>query len=156
MWLHIRDQPHRGLEEQAVGRAVGIAANASARRVFGRVGHACGGQRAGVRDAGVAASLIDVRWPRSGRLVELQTVRRSLLGQLGRAIAHTLLPLAGGEALAVDAETLLDVRNADRAAEVRPESRQAVVDDVSVSVIESRQHGRSVEVDHGSAWPAQT
>ena len=155
MRLHIRDEPHRRLEEQAVGRAVGIAAYASAWRVFGGVGHAGRGERGGVGHAGVAASLIDERGPQSCRLVELQTVRRPFLGQLRHAIAHTLLPLAGDEVLAVEAKTLLDVGNADRAAEVRPESGQAVVDDVSVSVIESRQHMSTGEIGDPCARPSQ-
>ena len=88
----------------------------------------------------MAASLIDERGSVVRRLVQLQTVRRPLLGELDHAIAHTLLPFARRVAAAVNSKALLDVGDAHRAAQVRPEAGQAVVDDVSVSVVEARQH----------------
>src|SRR5712692_3221281 len=48
-----------------------------------------------------------------------------------------------------------DVGDAARAAQVGSESCQAVIDDVRVRVVETRQHGPALEVDHPRARPAQ-
>jgi hypothetical protein len=148
--LDVGDQPHRRLEEQSVGGTVGIPADASARRVLGGVGDAGGGQRGGVGDTGMTASLVDERGACFGRLVQLQTVRRPLLGQLRRPIAHALLPLACRKASSVSAKTLLDVGDAHGATEVCPESGQAVIDDMSMGVVETRKNMSLSEIDDPS------
>ncbi len=81
---------------------------------------------------------------------------RALLGQLVYAVAHALLPLARLEGAAVSTQTTDDLGHAAGAAEVRPETRQSVIDDVRVRVIEPRQHGGAPEVDHPGARPAPT
>jgi IS5 family transposase len=48
-----------------------------------------------------------------------------------------------------------DLGDAPRAPKVGAESSQAVIDDMGVRVIETRQHSRPLEIDHACAWPAQ-
>ncbi len=153
--LRISDQPHRRLEEETVGGAVAVATQASSGRVFGGLADPCGCERGGVGDPGVPAALVDECGPPSRRAVQLPPMGRALLGQLVHAVAHALLPLARFEPAAVSTQTTDDLGHAARAAEVRPETRQTVIDDVRVRVVETRQHGGAPEVDHTSARPAQ-
>src|SRR5260370_29733384 len=84
----------------------------------------------GMGDACMPAALVDESGPLPGRPVQLQAVRRPLLGQLGRSIAHPLLPFAVLQAAPVIAQASDDLGHAVPAAQVGAESSQAVIDDV--------------------------
>ncbi len=104
----------------------------------------------------MAAAFIDECGPVPGRPVQLQPMRRSLLDQLCRSIAHPLLPFAVLQAAPVIAQARDDLGHAARAAQVGAEPRQAVIDDVRMRVIESRQHRSPFELDDPRTRAAQT
>src|ERR1700682_1042466 len=103
----------------------------------------------------MGATLVDEGRAPACRTVELATMRRAALGELVGAIAHAMLPLSSAELLSLCRQALGDVRHAARAAEVDAESSEAEVNDVSVRVVEPRQHRRAGKVDHSRLRAAQ-
>ncbi len=154
--LRIRNQPHRRLQQETVGSAVAVATQAAAGRVFRGVGDARGRQCGGVGDPRVPAAFVDECGPPSGGPIQLEPMGRPLLGQLVDAVAHALLPLARLERAAMSSKAVDDLGDAAGSAEVRAETRQTVIDDVRVRVVEAGKHGGAPEVDHPGPRPAQT
>src|ERR1700680_3239188 len=72
----------------------------------------------------------------------------SELRQLRRAVAHPMLPLAGLQTAPVRLQAIEDLGHAARTAKVGSETSQAVVDDVSMRIVEARQHAGAFEIDH--------
>src|SRR6202171_4167785 len=87
----------------------------------------------------MAATLVDEGRAPACRTVELATMRRGGGGGRPRGGGHRALPR----------------RHAARAAEVDAESSEAEVNDVSVRVVEPRQHRRAGKVDHSRLRAAQ-
>ena len=73
------------------------------------------------------------------------------LDQLVGPVAHALLPLARLEAPGVIPEPVEDVVDAGCPAQVGAESRQAVIDDVRVRVVETGKDGCAGQVDESCA-----
>src|SRR5260370_11115142 len=71
------------------------------------------------------------------------------------AVTHHWVTFGGLERAAASPQPVDDLGDAARAAEVGTESRQAVINDVRMRVIEARQHGPAVEVDHAGPRPTQ-
>ncbi len=154
--LHVGDQAHRRLEQEAVGRAALVAPELAAVRV-GRRGCDPGrGERGRVRDAQVTSALVDVSGARARREVQLCAVRRALLGELEGAEAHALLPLAGPQSRSMLPQPRHDVRDILGSAEVGSEAREAEVHDVRMRVVETRKHGGAAEAHDTSPRAAQT
>src|SRR4030081_320226 len=75
-------------------------------------------------------------------------MRWATLNELISSIAHTELPLGPRELPSMRSQTLGDLGDAARSPQVRTKPRKAVIDDVRVCVVESRQDGCAREVDH--------
>jgi hypothetical protein len=98
----------------------------------------------------MSAALVDKRRPVAGRAVQLGAVRLAPLGQLVRPVAHALQPFVWLQLLGVLSQAVEDVVDAVRAAQIGGKPREPEIDDVSVSVVETREHRRAGEVDnHG-------
>src|ERR1700694_187089 len=95
----------------------------------------------------MAAPFVDERGPPAGCAIQLEAMRLAALDELVCAIARALLPLAPSECLSVRPQAIGDLGHAPRAAEVGAESREAVVHNARVRVVESGQHGGAGEVD---------
>ena len=96
----------------------------------------------------MTAAFVDEGGPPAGGLVQLQPVRRPVLGELLRPEAHPLLPLARRERFRMGAHALDDLRDAARAAEVGAETGEAVVDDMRVRIVEPGQDCAGPKLDH--------
>ncbi len=153
--LHVGDQAHRRLEQQAVGRAVEVAADAAPVWV-GSVGDDARGVQGGaVRNPRVAAALVDERRPVAGRPVELGPVRLATLGQLVGPVAHPLQPVAWFEPGGMVPQALDDVVDPARPRQVGGETGEAVVDDVRVGVVEPGEDGAAAQVDDSCPGTAE-
>src|SRR5260370_33316788 len=71
------------------------------------------------------------------------------------AVTHHWVTFGGLERAAASPQPVDALGDAARAAGVGTESRRAVIDDVRMRVIEARQHGPAVEVDHAGPRPTQ-
>ncbi len=142
-WLHIGDEPHRGLEEESVRQPVPVAADATTGRIMARPHEFGRFQSRGVSNTRMAAALVYVAGTITRGLIQLGSVWRPELRQLIDAVAHSLLPLAFLQPTPVVSKALHYVVNAARAAQVRTETRETVIDDVCMRVVEARQNGAS-------------
>jgi len=154
--LHVGDHPHRSLEEEPVGQAVEVAADPSALRVRRVRRDGGGGEGRGVGDPRVPAALVDEARSGPGDAVKLPPVRLAALGQFVGAVAHAVLPLVELERPCVRREPLQDVVDSTGSAEVGGKPRQAVVDDMRVGVVETRQDRSAIEVDDPGPRSAQS
>src|SRR5258708_6722514 len=153
--LHVRDQTHRRLEQQPIGRAVGIATDAAAVRVLRLRVDSRRGEGRRVRHARVAATFVDECRTATGGPIKLGPVRLAALDGLVCPVAHSQPPLGGLERAGMFLKPPRDLIYAPCPAKVGAESGEPVIDDVRVRVIETRKHGRAGQPHNARSGTAQ-